>query len=187
MAEGGFNPFEGKTVDPDNTTDETFPLLPRVNTVDNHELNTSDVHETSFGGTGQSLKVLKIYVEGLYEKLSKDLKVGIPKPLKTDLFEIAEKKVDGKIISSELYYKDTNKPLTKNGKFRAIKTIKELLGKDRMREMGFNIPADSKVSAREATALNEIDNELQSTSQRIEKANDFELVNIVSFEKLLWE
>ena len=23
MAEGGFDPFEGKTVDPDNTTDET--------------------------------------------------------------------------------------------------------------------------------------------------------------------
>ena len=58
MAEGGFDPDLKihKTVDPDNTTDETFPLLPRVNTVDNHEINTSDVHETSFGGTGQSLR-----------------------------------------------------------------------------------------------------------------------------------
>ena len=169
MAEGGFDPFEGKTVDLDNTTDETFPLHPRVNTVDNHELNTSDVHETSFGGTGQSLRVRKIFVEDLYKKLSKDFKVEIPKTIRTDLFEI-----DG----GELYYKDNNKPLTKNGKFRAIKTIKEFLGKDRMREMGFNIPADSKVSARDATVLNEKYNELQSASQSVDNANDIELETI---------
>ena len=38
-----------------------------------------------------------------------------------------------------------------------LKLVKEFLGKDRMREMGFNIPADSKVSARTMlTALNKI-------------------------------
>ena len=48
--------------------------------------------------------------------------------------------------------------------------------------MWFNITADSKVSAREATALNEIDNNLPSTSD-IDKANDIELVNIVDSVK----
>ena len=46
-----------------------------------------------------------------------------------------------------------------------------------MRKMGFNIPADSKVSSGEATALNEIDNELPSTSD-IDNANYIELQNI---------
>ena len=44
-------------------------------------------------GPGQSLRVQKTLVEGLYEKLSKHFKVEMPKPIRTDLFEIVEKEV----------------------------------------------------------------------------------------------
>ena len=69
MADIELDPFGGHDVI-DETTDETFPLIPIGGDIDDHNVDTTK-HETSFGGAETSLRnrVLKTKVEGLYEEL----------------------------------------------------------------------------------------------------------------------
>ena len=103
----------------DETTDETFSLIPTGGNIDDHNVDTTK-HETSFGGTETNLRnrVLKTQVEGLYEELSHRLQQN-PEIMHTDLFEISD---------GELYYMDNSSPLTINGRLRPIASIADILG-----------------------------------------------------------
>ena len=160
------DPFEIKPVE---TTDETIPLLPRGNTIDTHQTDQSEIHETSFGGTGNSLgfDTIKIVVDGLYEKII-PITGEDPGKREYDLFE----RRDG-----ELYIKGKKEPLTKKGYLLSSGEIKNILGKTYLRKMGFDIPKDSKVSARQAMELNKLNQDLPSTSD-IDNASNIELINI---------
>ena len=85
------NPFEINTIEPEETTNESFPFRERINTYDTHHIDTSEIHETSFGGTGLSVRVLHNQIEGLYEKLIREGKYKLENPeskvIHTDLFE----------------------------------------------------------------------------------------------------
>ena len=152
MADIELDPFGGHDVI-DETTDETFPLIPIGGDIDDHNVDTTK-HETSFGGAETSLRnrVLTTQIEGLYEEVSHRLKQN-PKVIHPDLFEIRD---------GELYYRDNSNPLTINGRLRSIGSIADILGNKGLRNLGFDIPKN-KLSARQATMLNKIEEELPST------------------------
>ncbi|XP_057312688.1 uncharacterized protein LOC130654167 isoform X1 [Hydractinia symbiolongicarpus] len=152
---------------PDETTDETFPLIPTGDRT-GVQIHTSGEKETSFGGLSLNTRVLKEIVEGLYDRLTEKLQQN-PEGLHTDLFEIRD---------GELYYKGRNEPLTTNNeRLRSTGTIAEILGKKRLRNLGFDIP-ENNLSTREAIKLNKIQEELPSSS-RITNATDIELDTII--------
>ena len=126
------DPFgeHGKT---DEMTDETFPLTPRggggMNVVTH-----AQVHEVSGKQETSPLESLKIgyleeKVEQLYEILSERLR------RKSE--EIYFKRFQ--ISHGELCYKDktTITTLTIGGKLKTVETIAEILGKRRLRALGF--------------------------------------------------
>ena len=74
----------------------------------------------------------------------------------------------------ELYYRDKSKPsMNKWNKLRLAGVIAEILGKERLCNLGFNIPR-GKVTAEQAVILNSVEEELTSVSD-IAKADDTEL------------
>ena len=69
-------------------------------------------------------------------------------------------------------------PLTNRvGKLRLAGVIAEILGKNRLRDLGFDIPK-GKLTARQAAMLNRAEEELPSESD-ITKADDIELEEIM--------
>ena len=150
-----------------DTTDERIPLIPMGGEGDS-QINPSGEQETSFGGGGVRMRteVLKNQVKGLYEKLTKHFKQN-PEVLHYDLFELKEK---------DLYFKDLDIPLTRRGRLKPPKTLRDILGVRKLREMGFDIPIG--VSARQLSdEMNKIQKELPSASD-IERANDPELIEM---------
>ena len=82
-----------------------------------------------------------------------------------------------KVEGGELYYIGSRKPLTTEGKLKSVGMLADILGKNRLRRLGFNIPV-SKVTARQAVMLNKAAEELPSESD-ITKADDIEPQEIV--------
>ena len=122
--------------------------------------------ETSFGGESQRTSLMKDYVKNLYKKLSK--KIGeIPEPFYFDYF---------KLEGGELYYIGNRKPLMTEGKLKLVGMSVGILGKNRLRRLGFNIPVD-KVTAWQVVMLNKAAEELPSESD-ITKADDIQLQEI---------
>ena len=68
------------------------------------------------------------------------------------------------------------KPLTTEGKLKSVGMLADILGKNRLCRLGFNIPV-GKVTARQAVMLNKAAEELPSESE-ITKADDTELQEI---------
>ena len=62
------------------------------------------------------------------------------------------------------------------GKLKSVGMLADILGKNRLRRLGFNIPV-GKVTARQAEMLNKVAEELPSESD-ITKADDIELQEI---------
>ena len=146
----------------DRTSDELFPMLPsRADQID-----TSRIDESSYG-VSQNVRLLQSFVDDLYKKLGDDIG-QTPQAKFIDLFEIRDE---------ELYYKEMKKSLTTKGRLRIVGQLKTILGKERLRNLGFDIPSKSKLTAREATILNKTEEDL-ATSSRIAKADDLELENI---------
>ena len=83
---------------------------------------------------------------------------------------------DFEVKSGKLYYKGRDEPLTKKGHLRLIKTLKRLLGKNRIYNLGFNI--SEWLTPKQAAALNKAQEELPSASD-ITRADDIELQEIV--------
>ena len=123
--------------------------------------------ETSFGGESQRTKLMKDYVRDLYKRLSENIGET------PELFHYDYFKLEGR----ELYYIGSRKPLTTEGKLKSVEMIADILGKNRLRRLGFNIPV-GKLTARQAIMLNRAAEELPSESD-ITKASDIELQEIV--------
>ena len=80
--------------------------------------------------------------------------------------------------NGKLYQKGKSKSLMiKGGKLRKVGIIAETLGKEGLCNLGFNLPADSKVTARQAVALHKAGEEMSYMSD-ITKADDIRLQEI---------
>ena len=99
--------------------------------------------------------MLEIYIKSYQKKIGET-----PELFHYDYFKLED---------GELYYRGSRKPLTTEGKLKSV----GMLGKNRLRRLGFNIPV-GKVTARQAVMLNKVAEELPSESD-ITKADDIEL------------
>ena len=92
-----------------------------------------------------------------------------PEAFHLDYFELRD---------GELYYRGNRKPLTYGeGKLKLVGEIAEILGKNRLCNLGFDIPK-GKLTARQAVMLYRVTEELPSTSD-ITKVDDIELHQIM--------
>ena len=81
-----------------------------------------------------------------------------------------------KLEGGELYHIGNRKPLMTEGKLRPVGMLADILGKNRLRRLGFNIPV-GKVTAQQIVMLNKAAEELPSASD-ITKTDDIELQEI---------
>ena len=109
---------------------------------------------------------MKDYVRDLYKRLSENIG-ETPELFHYDYF---------KLEGGELYYIGSRKPLTTEGKLKSVGMIADILGKNRLHRLGFNIPV-GKLTARQAVMLNKAAKELPSESD-ITKVDDIELQEI---------
>ena len=167
MADVDIDPFGEQESRPEEPTYEHIPLDPvtpgRSST---WELDRGE-QETSFEGESQRTKLMKDYVRDLYKRLSENIG-ETPELFHCDYF---------KLEGGELYYIGSRKPLTTEGKLKSVGMIADILGKNRLRRLGFNIPV-GKLTAWQAVMLNKAAEELSSESG-ITKADDTELQEIV--------
>ena len=109
---------------------------------------------------------MKDYVRDLYKKLLEN--VGeTPELFHYDYFKLED---------GELYYRGSRKPLTTEGKLKLVGMIADILGKNRLPRLGFNIPV-GRFTAWQPVMLNKAAEELPSESD-ITKADDIELQEI---------
>ena len=109
---------------------------------------------------------MKDYDRDLYKKISEN--VGeTPEEFHYDYFELE---------NGQLYYRGKRKPLTTKGVLKPVGMLADILGKNKLRNLGFDIPR-GKVTARQAVMLNKAAEELPSESD-ITKADDIELQKI---------
>ena len=109
---------------------------------------------------------MKDYVKDLYKKLSENID-ETPELFHYDYF---------KLEGGELYYIGNRKPLMTEGKLKSVGILVDILGKNRFRRFGFNIPV-GKVTAQQAVMLNKAAEELPSESD-ITGVDDIELQEI---------
>ena len=93
--------------------------------------------------------MLKIYVKKLSENIGET-----PEPFHYDYF-----KLEGR----ELYYIGNRKPLTTEGKLKSVGMLADILGKNRLCRLGFNIPV-GRITPRQAVMLNRAAEEIPSES-----------------------
>ena len=165
MADVDIDPFGECESRPEEPTDEHIPLDLVTKGVQTWEPTREQ--ETSFGGReSQRTKLMKDYVKDLYKKLSENIGET------PELFHYNYFKLEG----GELYYIGNRKPLTTEGKLKSVGMLADILGKNRLRRLGFNIPV-GKVTAWQAVMLNKASEELPSESD-ITGADDIELQEI---------
>ena len=167
MADVDIDPFGEHESRPEESTDENIPLdlvTPRRSSTWEPE---SGEQETSFGGReSQRTKLMKDYVKDLYKRLSENIG-ETPELFHYDYLKLED---------GELYYRGSRKPLMTEGKLKSVGMIADILGKNRLRRLSFNIPV-GKVTARHAVMLDKAEEELPSESD-ITKADDIELQEI---------
>ena len=106
---------------------------------------------------------MKDYVKDLYKKLSENIG-ETPEPFHYDYF---------KLKGGVPYYIGNRKPLTTEGKLKSVGMIADILGKNRLCNLGFDIPK-GKLTARESVMLNKAAGDLPSESNII-RVDDIEL------------
>ena len=111
---------------------------------------------------------MKDYVKDLYKRLSENIDET------PELFHYDYLKLEG----GELCYIGSRKPLTTEGKLKLVGMIADILGKNRLRRLGFNTPV-GKLMARQAVMLNKAAEELPSESD-ITKADAKKASGIIS-------
>ena len=117
---------ESRTEEP---TDEHIPLTPAGGERSTWEPELEQ--ETSFRGReSQRTKLMKDYVEDLYEKISKNIG-EIPEEFHYHYF---------KLEGGELYYRGKRKSLTTKGVLKSVGMSVDTLSKGRLRNLGFDIP-----------------------------------------------
>ena len=166
MADVDIDPFGEHESMPEVPTDENIPLdLVTPGRSSTWEPDRGE-QETSFGGESRRTKLMKDYVKDLYKKLSENVS-ETPELFHYDYFKLE----DGK-----LYYRGSRKPLTTKGVLKSVGMIADILGKNRLCKLGFNIPV-GKITAQQAVMLNKASEELPSESD-ITRADDIELQEI---------
>ena len=166
MADVDIDPFGEHESRPEERTDEHIPLdLVIAGRSSTWEPDRGE-QETSFGRESQRTKLMKDYVRDLYKKISENIGEA-PELFHYDCF---------KLEGGELYYIGSRKPLTTEGKQKSVGMLADILGKNRLRRLGFNIPV-SRITAQQAIMLNKAAKELPSESD-ITKADDIELQEI---------
>ena len=167
MADIDIDPFGEHESRPEEPTDENIPLDPVTPVGGGSTWEPTREQEMSFGGReSQRTKLMKDYVKDLYKKLSENIG-ETPELFHYDYFKLED---------GELYYRGNRKPLTTEGKLKTVGMLADILGKNRLRRFGFNIPV-GKVTARKAVMLNKAAEELPSESDII-GADDIELQEI---------
>ena len=160
---GPFGEYESRT-DDNTETGENIPFTP-VGGGSTWEPDQRE-QETAFGEESQRTKLMKDYVRDLYNKLSENIG-ETPELFHYDYFRLED---------GELYYRGSRKPLTIKGKLKSVGMLADILGKNRLRRLGFNIPVGT-LTARQAVMLNKAVEELPSESD-ITGADDKELQEI---------
>ena len=128
MADVDIDPFGEHESRPDDNTEtgENIPLTP-VGGRSTWEPERGE-QETSFGGReSQRTKLMKDYVRDLYKKLSENIG-ETPELFHYDYFKLED---------GELYYRGSRKPLTTEGKLKSVGMLADILGKNRLRRLGF--------------------------------------------------
>ena len=167
MADVDIDPFGEHKSRPEEPTDEHILLdLVTPGRSSTWEPDRGE-QQTSFGGESQRTKLMKDYVKDLYKKLLENIG-ETQELLHYDYF---------KLKGGELYYIGNRKPLTTEGKLKSVGRLADILGKNRLRRLGFNIPV-GRIAARQAVMLNKAAEELPSESH-ITRADDIELQKIV--------
>ena len=110
---------------------------------------------------------MKDYVKDSYKRLSENIDEN-PELFYYDYF---------KLEGGELYYMGSRKPLTTEGELKSVGMLADILGKNRLCRLGFNIPV-GPLTAQQAVMLNNAAEELPSESD-ITKVDDIELQEIV--------
>ena len=137
MAGIDIDPFGEHESRPEEATDEHIPL--DLVTPGRSTWEPTREQETSFGGReSQRTKLMKDYVKDLYEKLSENIG-ETPEPFHYDYF---------KLEGGELYYIGNRKPLMTEGKLKLVGMIADILGKNRLRRLGFNMPVGKQLPSR---------------------------------------
>ena len=168
MADVDIDPFGEHESRPDDNTEtgENISFTPVGGGRSTWEPDRGE-QETSFRGESQRTKLMKDYVRDLYKKLSENIG-ETPEEFHYDYFKFED---------GELYYRGSRKTLTTEGKLKSVGMLADILGKNRLRRLGFNIPV-GRITARQAVMLNKAAEELPSESD-ITKADDTELQEIV--------
>ena len=166
MADIDIDPFGEHESRPEELTDEHIPLDAVTPGRSSTWEPDQGEQETSFGGESQRTKLMKDYVRDLYKRLSENIGVT-PELFHYDYF----KHEDG-----GLYYIGSRKPLTTEGKLKSVGMLADILGKNRLCRLGFNIPV-GRITAWQAVMLNKAAEELPSESD-ITKVGDIELQEI---------
>ena len=96
---------------------------------------------------------MKDYVRDLHKRLSENTGET------SELFHYDYFKLE----DGELYYRGSRKPLTTEGKLKSVGMLADILGKNRLCRLGFNIPV-GEVTARQGVMLNKAAEELPSES-----------------------
>ena len=109
---------------------------------------------------------MKDYVKDLYKKLSENIG-ETPELFHYDYFKLED---------GELYYRGSRMPLTTKGVLKSVGMLVDILGKNRLRRLGFNIPV-GRITARQAVILNKAAEELPSESD-ITRVDGIELQEI---------
>ena len=162
MADVDIDPFGEHESRPEKPTDEHIPLSP-VTPGRSSTWEPEHEQETSFGGKeSQRTKLMKNYVKNLYKKLSENID-ETPELFHYDYFILE---------GFELYYIGNRKPLTTEGKLKSVGMLANILGKNRLCRLGFNILV-GKVTAWQAVMLNKAAEELPSESD-LTGADDIE-------------
>ena len=153
MADIDIDPFgehESRT-DDHTETGENIPLDPVTPGRSSTWEPDQGEQETSFGGESQRTKLMKDYVKDLYKKLTENIGET------PELFHYDYFKLEGR----ELYYIGSRKPLMTEGKLKSVGMLADILGKNRLHRLGFNIPV-GRITAWQAVMLNKAAEELPS-------------------------
>ena len=166
MADVNSDPFGEHESSTDEPMDEHIPLDPVTPERSSTWEPDRGEQETSFRGESQRTKLMKDYVKDLYKKLSENIG-ETPELFHYDYFKLED---------GELYYRGSRKPLTTKGVLKSVGMIADILHKNRLHRLGFNIPV-GRITAWQAVMLNKAAEELPSESD-ITKADDIELQEI---------
>ena len=126
--------------------------------------------ETSFRGKDSKTRLKEALVERLYGKLSE--RMGqTPEAFHFEDFQIR---------NGKLYYRDNKMTplMNKWNELRSVGVIAEILGKEGLHNIGFNIPVEGRVTAHQAVMLNRVEEELPFPSD-VAKADNIELQEIM--------